>query len=41
VNVVVPTGLSSEQKEILREFAAAGGTYQPEQNDQKKKRKKK
>ena len=38
VNVVVPTGLNSEQKELLQEFDAAGGSdfYDP-----RKKRKKK
>ena len=37
VKVIVPTGLSSEQKELLHRFAAAGG----EQADPKKKRKRK
>ena len=37
VKVIVPTGLSSEQKELLHRFAAAGG----EQTDPKKKRKRK
>jgi len=37
VKVVVPTGLSNEQKDLLEKFAAAGG----EQTDQKKKRRRK
>jgi molecular chaperone DnaJ len=38
VNVVVPTGLNSEQKELLRKFEAAGGNGYA---DSGKKRKKK
>ena len=37
VNVVIPTGLTAEQKDLLRTFAATGG----DAPDQKKKRKKK
>ncbi|MCL2226199.1 MAG: molecular chaperone DnaJ [Oscillospiraceae bacterium] len=37
VKIVTPTGLNSEQKELLREFAEAGG----EATDSKKKRKRK
>ena len=38
VNVVIPTGLSLEQKDILREFESAGDS---DSTDQRKKRKKK
>lgn len=38
VNVIVPTGLNSEQKELLREFAAAEGADPSDSRKKKKKR---
>ena len=42
VRVATPTGLSSEQKELLRQFAALGGDtpLQPKENKSKKKKRK-
>ncbi|MDR0862134.1 MAG: molecular chaperone DnaJ [Oscillospiraceae bacterium] len=39
VKVAVPTGLSNEQKELLRQFAAASGESAPPDKGRKKKRK--
>jgi len=38
VNVVVPTGLNAEQKELLRDFDAAGGSETAEQRRRRKKK---